>query len=292
MNETRFLLSQPTLMHRSLFFLLIALVAGVSVRAAETLQEKNLREIVAREKALFAKAESEGENLDEPRFIGEAKAVAGMYDVLIAKNPNYVPALVAYGLFLGKIDMNRAAAAMLIRANKLDPGIALVKNQLAKLMAEDGKPVEALPYITAAIDLEPREPLYHFHLGRLLLAAKDEFLTAGEFTRPSLDKAMLEAFARAAELAPNNWEFAIQHAKAYYDLDPPRWEEALGVWDKLAARATTTALRQLIKLHRANVLVHAGRPAEARIALAEVTEPQLEAEKQRVLDALGKADAK
>jgi tetratricopeptide (TPR) repeat protein len=291
-NERCFVVSHRFRMKRVLLLLALLPASIASAAGAETLQEKNLREIVARERALFAKAEAEGDDLDEPRFAGEAKSIAAMYDVFIGKNPGYVPGLVTYGLFLAKLDMNRAAAAMLLRANKLDPNLAVVKNQLAKLVAEDGKPVEALPYITAAIDLEPKEALYHYHLGRLLLAAKDDFIAAGEFTRPALDKAMLEAFARAAELAPNNWEFAVQHAKAYYEVEPPQWDAALAAWDKLAAKATTPALRELMRLHRANVLVQAGRPAEARIALADVRDPQLAAEKQRVLDALGKADEK
>lgn len=279
-------------MKRLLLCILLAVAAVGNSFAAETLQEKNLREIVARQRAMFEKAEAEGNDLDEAAFATEAKTIASMYDVFIGKHPDYVPGLVTYGLFLAKLDMNRAAAAMLLRANKLDPNIALVKNELAKLVAEDGKPVEALPYLTAAIDLEPKEAFYHYHLGRLLLAAKDDFLTAGEFTRPAIEKTMLEAFARAAELAPNNWEYAMQYAKSFYELDVPQWDAALAAWDKLATKATTSSLRQLIKLHRANVLAQAGRAEEARIALADVSDAQFAAEKQRVLDALGKADEK
>lgn len=271
--------------------LTLVATAAPAPEASETMAEKTLREIVRREQEMFAKAEKEGDALDEARFIGEAKALAGSYDVLLQQNPDFVPALVAYGLLLDQLDMARAAAAMLVRANKLDPNLPLVKNQLAKLMAEDGKPLEALPYVTSAIALAPREPLYHYHLGRLLLAAHDDFVGTGQFTRARLDEMMLAAFAQAAELAPDNWEYAYQHAKAYYELETPRWEEALAAWERLTGRATTEVLRQLTKLHRANLHVLAGHPDEARRLLAAVTAPQFAEEKTRVEAALAAAAA-
>ncbi len=253
---------------------------------SESLAEKSLREIVARERELFNHAEREGEHLDDARFVGEAKGIAGSYDVLIQKNPNFAPAFAAYGMFLGKIDMNRAAVAMFLRANKIDPHIPLVKNQLAKHLAEDGRPLEALTYLLAAIDLAPGEPLYHLHLGSLLLAAREDFVQSGEWTRVALDKAMLDAFQRGAELAAADFSYAYQHAKAYYEVEPPRWEEALGVWEKLGTRAAATATKQLVKLHRANILVHLDRIAEARALLDEVTDLQLMGEKKLVLEAI------
>lgn len=288
-------LSHPSLPSRLSLLLALGLTlaatAAPAPEASETLAEKTLREIVRREQEIFARAEKEGDDLDEARFIGEAKALAGSYDVLLQQNPDFVPALVAYGLLLDKLDMARAAAAMLVRANKLDPNLPLVKNQLAKLMAEDGKPLEALPYVTSAIALAPREPLYHYHLGRLLLAAHDDFVATGQFTRARLDEMMLAAFAQAAELAPDNWEFTYQHAKAYYELETPRWEEALAAWERLTSRATTEVLRQLTKLHRANLNVLAGHRDEARRLLAAVTAPQFAEEKARVAAALEAAPA-
>lgn len=272
-----------------LLALLLALALPLS--AAETLAEKSLREIVTRERELFATAQRQGEQLDEARFAGEAQAIARSYDVLIQKNPEFAPAFVAYGLFLDKIDMNRAAVAMLLRANKLDPHIPLVKNQLAKLLAEDGKPLDALPYLTSAIALAPNEPLYHFHLGQLLLEARHDFVTSGEWTAAALERTMLQAFARAAELAPNDLSLAYQQAKAYYELDPPRWEEALALWERLEARTPRAQMRQLIKLQRANILVKLGRADEARSLLDGVTDAQLAEEKERIANALAETAA-
>jgi predicted negative regulator of RcsB-dependent stress response len=103
---------------------------------------------------------------------------------------------------------------------------------------------------------------------------------------------MLEAFARACELAPDNWEYALQYAKAYYVLDPPRWAEALERWQALENRPVSTALRELIRLHEAKVLINLGRPDDARAMLARVSDPQLAADKQTLLDELARPVAK
>lgn len=289
MNDSRRAVSNARVSHRFFALCVLLAVCVVPSFAAETLAEKTLKEIVERQKQLFARAEKEGEQLDEARFAAEAKALAGSYDVFIQKNPDFAPGYVAYGVFLGKIDMTKAAVAMLLKANKLDPNIPLVKNQLAKHLAEDGKPLEALPYLTSAIDLAPNEPLYHFHLGQLLLEAREDFLREGGWTRAALDKSMLEAFQRAADLAPADLSLAYQHAKAYYEIEPPRWEEALAVWEKLGGRATSETMRQLVKLQRANILVKLSRGDEARAVLDQVTDLKLTDEKQKVLDAIATA---
>ncbi len=289
LNDSRRAVSNARVSHRFLALCALLIVCVVPSFAAETLAEKSLKEIVERQKQLFAQAEKEGDQLDEARFAAEAKALAGSYDVFIQKNPDFAPGYVAYGVFLGKIDMTKAAVAMLLKANKLDANIPLVKNQLAKHLAEDGKPLEALPYLTAAIDLAPNEPLYHYHLGQLLLEAREDFLREGGWSRAALDKSMLEAFQRAADLSPADLSLAYQHAKAYYEIEPPRWDEALAVWEKLGGRATTESLRQLVKLQRANILAKLGRGAEARALLDQVTDLKLTDEKQKVIDAIAAA---
>ncbi|MBA4136854.1 MAG: hypothetical protein C0518_06010 [Opitutus sp.] len=291
MNETLPIVSNCRVALRILFLLTFLPVLALSAFGAETLAEKSLREIVERQKQLFARAEAEGEQLDDARFAADAKNIAASYDIFIQKNPDFAAAYAAYGVFLGKIDMNKEAVAMLLKANKLDPNLALVKNQLAKHLAEDGKPLDALPYLISAIDLEPKEPLYHLHFAKLLLEGREEFIRSGEWNRVALEKAMLDAFQRAADLAAGDFSYAYQHAKAYYELDPPRWQDALGVWQTLEQRAGTAATRQLVKLHQANVLVQLGRVVDARAVLDQVTDLQLTAEKQQVLDSITAKEA-
>src|SRR5476651_1145102 len=207
---------------RSAFGLI--LLAALAGRApAETLADKTLVEIVERQQDIFARAAKEGENLDEAWLRGELESVMKSYDVFIQKNPDYALGYGAYGMLLGKVGMTKEAVAMLLKANKLDPAMPEVKNQIAVHLAEDGKPVDALPWVMAAIDLDPQKPLYHFHLGELLAAGRSDFVRTGQFEGPKIDQAILDAFQRAAELSPRDFPLAYRHGKAYYDLEVPRW---------------------------------------------------------------------
>jgi tetratricopeptide (TPR) repeat protein len=269
-----------------------SLVAAEAPPRAESMSEKSLKEIVARQRAILARAEKEGDNLDVAGLRGDLQAVINSYDILIQKSPDFAPAYVAYGMLLGQVGMTREAVGILLKANKLDAEIPVVKNEIGRFLAEDGKLVEALPWIMAAIDLAPQEPLYHYHLGKLLTEGRDDFIKTGQFTRPALDKAMLQAFARAAELAPANFGYAYRHAEAYYDLEAPQWDAALALWRKLDAGVETPLEHQTLRLHQANVLIKQGKADEARALIDTVTESTLLKQKQTLLDSLAQAGAK
>lgn len=265
---------------------LVSLLWLATAARAETMAEKSLLEIAERQRNIFARAEKEGEHLDQAWLRGELEGVIKSYDVLIQKNPDYALAYGGYGMLLGKVGMTKEAVIMLLKANKLDPTMPEVKNQIAVHLAEDGKPVDALPWVAAAIDLEPNKPLYHFHLGELLAAGRSDFVKTGQFDGGKLDQSMLDAFQKAAELSPGDFALGYRHAKAYYELETPRWAEALAVWEKLEAHVATDTQRQLVRLQRANVLIKLERPAEARPLLDSTTSPELAAEKQTLLDEL------
>jgi tetratricopeptide (TPR) repeat protein len=254
--------------------------------APETMAERTLKEIVARQKSIFSRVEKEGEHLDEAWLRGELQSVIKSYDVLIQKAPEFAPTYVAYGMLLGQVGMTREAVGILLKANKLDPDIAVVKNQMAKHLAEDGKPAEALPWLMAAIDLEPKEPLYHYHLGLLLTDGRDDFIKAGTFTRETLDNAMLEAFQRAAQIAPDNFSYAYRHAEAFYDLETPQWDNAMAAWKALESQAKPGIEAETITLHEANVLIKQGQPEKARALIATVKETVLQKQRQTLLDQL------
>lgn len=275
----------------SLLVVLSLLLAAVTA-GAETLAEKTLKDIAARQRHIFERAEKEGEHLDEAWLRGEIQSVINSYDVLIQKSPDFAAAHAAYGMLLGKVGMTREAVGLLLKANQLDGEIPVVKNEIARFLAEDGKLVEALPWLTAAIKLESEEPLYHYHLGKVLTEGRDDLIATGEFTRATLDAAMLAAFRRGAELAPGNMAYAYRAAEAYYDLETPRWGEALEAWGALEEKAKPGLEQQTIRLHAANVLGKLGRAEHARALLITVTEAPLQKQKQTLLDELAPAAAK
>jgi len=264
----------------------MGLLLAVGSATAETLSEKTLKDIVARQKNILAQAETDKDHLDEAWLKGELQSVINSYDILIQKSPDFAAGYASYGLLLAKVGMTREAAGMLMRANQLDGEVPVVKNEMARLLAEDGKVAEALPWLMSAVDLEPKEPLYHYHLGKLLTEGRDELIATGQFNRGSLDKAMLEAFQHAAALAPGNMAYAYRAAEAYYDLAEPKWDDALAAWSALETKAQPGLEQQTIRLHAANVLIKMGRRDHAQALLIMVTEPALQKQKQTLLDEL------
>ena len=270
----------------------VALASSLAAGESETLAERNLRRIATRQKEIFAEAAKQGEKLDESNLKLQVQELTHDYELLLRNNPGYAAGYAAYGYLLTKIDMRKEATAMLLKANQLDPDIALVKNQLGNLLAEAGKPLEAAPYFIAASKIEPNEPLYHYQLGTLLAEARDDFLRTGEWTRSTLDEAMHRAFQRAAELAPDRFEFAYRYAESFYDLEKPDWEGALKAWSALEEKAPTSIERQTMRLHAANICLKIGKPAHARALLETVDDPKLQGQKDRLLPLLAAAEKK
>src|SRR5688500_6594218 len=253
--------------------------------AAETVNmaERSLKKIVERQKEIFAVAVSQGDMLDEGSFKQKIQSVTHDYELLLRNNPSFAAGYAAYGYLLSKVNMRKEATAMLLKANQLDPDIALVKNQLGNMLAEDGKPMQAAPYYIAAIKVEPKEPLYHYQLGTLLIEARDAFLKSGEWTRETLDNAMHHAFKQAAELAPDRFEFAYRFAESFYDLDKPDWEGALKAWSALEEKAPTPIERQTMRLHAANICLKLGKRDHAQALLGTVDDPKLQGQKEKLV---------
>jgi tetratricopeptide (TPR) repeat protein len=250
---------------------------------SESMSDRTLRRLAEQQRTLFADAAKQGDKLETEAFRSQLQEISHGYERLLQDNPKFAAAYAAYGYLLCKVDMRKQAAALLLKANQLDSDIPLVKNQLGNLLAEDGKPLDALPYFLAAVRLEPNEPLYHYQLGTLLHEAQDDFIKSGEWTRPALDHAMHAAFQRAAELAPDRFEFSYRYAESFYDLATPDWDGALKAWAALEEKAGTPIERQTLRLHTANVLLKQGHPDQAKILLETVTEPGLAGQKEKLV---------
>jgi tetratricopeptide (TPR) repeat protein len=261
----------------------LSLVAPAWAAEGESLAERNLKRIVAKQKELFAEAAKQGDKFDQGTFRLQVQSLTHEYELLLRDSPNFAAGYAAYGYLLGKVGMGSEAAKILLKANQLDPDIPLVKNQLGNHLAEEGKPLQAAPYFIAAIKLEPNEPLYHYQLGTLLVEARDEFIKSGEWTRATLDAAVHRAFKRAAELAPERIEFAYRYAESFYDLEKPDWDLALSCWSKLEENAPSAIERQTMRLHAANICLKLGKQDHARVLLSTVTETSLQAQKEKLL---------
>lgn len=262
------------------FLLLFSAAVGLAAGADP---DQTLRELVTRQNELFAEAAKDKPNFDEDNFRSQLQQICNAYDLLLRDHPKLASAFVAYGMLLNKVDMRKEAAGMFIQANLIDKNIPLVKNQLGNYLAEEGKPLEAVNYYLAAIQLAPKEPLYHYQLGTLLTEARQDFLISGEWTREGIDKAMHEAFRQAMELSPGSLPHAYRYGESFYDLERPDWEEALEFWRALELKASAGLEKETIRLHEANVLIKQQKFEQARNVIDSVTEKPLEGQKQKLI---------
>ncbi|HXN34666.1 MAG TPA: hypothetical protein VN877_00750 [Opitutaceae bacterium] len=284
---------RPALLSCACLAILLAAAARADAPPApETMAEQRLREIAEQQKAVFADAAAQRDNPNDPELKARVDQIIHEYESLLRDNPNFAAGYASYGYMLWKAGARKEAVAVLMKANQMDPDIPLVKNELGNYLAEEGKPMEALNYFLAAIKLEPGEPLYHYQLGTLLYEARDDFLKSGEWTRDSLDHSMHQAFGEAARLAPDRIEFVYRYAESFYDMKDPDWQEALRAWEGLEAHAQSDIERQTMRLHEANVLLNMGKAGEARKVLDAVTDPKLDAQKQKLVARMAPAGGK
>lgn len=257
---------------------------------SESLTDRSLAQLVERQKELLADAAKGNPNFDQNNFQMQMEQICRGYEELLRANPKFAEGYAAYGYLLSKLDQRKQSIAMLLKANQLNPDQPLVKNQIGNYLAEEGKPLDALPYYMSAIKLAPKEPLYHYQLGTLLHEARDDFLKSGEWKKEAIDRAIHEAFHQAAELAPERIEFTYRYAESFYDLETPDWEGALKVWRTLEAKAPTAIERETMRLHIANVLFRYGEVDNAREELTKIAEPTLQKQKDKLLAELAKPD--
>ena len=247
------------------------------------MRDRAFKQLIERQQELLEEAAKENPNFDAANFQMQIEQVCRGYEELLRANPKFAEGHAAYGYLLGKLDQKKQSIAMLLKANQLDADQPLVKNQIGNYLAEEGRPLEALPYYVAALKLAPNEPLYHYQLGTLMYEARDDFLKSGEWRQEAIDRAIHEAFRQAAELAPERIEFTYRYAESFYHFDPPDWEGALKAWSTLELKAPTDVERQTMRLHTANVLIKQGKTDEARRVLETVTDPALTNPKEKLV---------
>lgn len=263
-------------------------------RREESLSERGLRQLVERQRALFeaAAASEKAGRFDEGDFAAQVQQLCRAYESLLSENPKFAAGYAAYGYLLGKIGMEDESVALLLKANQYDPEIPLVKNQIGNYLAEHGKPLEAVNYYLAAIRLAPEEPLYHYQLGTLLHNSRAEFVRSGDWEADAVDSASHEGFRKAAELAPERFEFVYRYGESFYDVPEPDWDAALEVWGGLESRSGSEIERQVIRLHAAKVCLESGRREHALALLGTIDEPTLASQREKLVAQAQGADDK
>ncbi len=259
--------------------------AGWAQPVSITRADQQLLDLVALQRELLAKAAEATVQEDVEQIRPRLQELVFDWEEYLRTYPDKPEGYVAYSMLLGNplVDERRRAKALLLRANQLDADQPLVKNQLGKYLAEEGLPLQALPYFLAAVELVPDEALYHYQVGQLLGGAREEFLISGEWSVESIDRAMQHAFSEAIRLDPDSLPYAYRYAESFYDLEDPPWDEAMAAWQALEQRVESPTEQQMMRLHQANVLLFEGKLDEAEVMLQEEFQGVLASQQDRLL---------
>ncbi|MCH2036612.1 MAG: tetratricopeptide repeat protein [Puniceicoccaceae bacterium] len=247
---------------------------------------QRLFDIAAKEEAIYKQIAA------DPNFYSDADIERRVIE-LIEAYENYLEntsddleALILYGKLLRRAGDSETAFQVFLRADQLDPKLAVVKQQIGTYLAEKGKGKAALLYYQQAVEYEPESAVYNFGLGQLLYQFCDEFVNAEIYTRDAIDREMIKAFSKAVVLRPNSFDYYIRLGAAYNDQASPDWKAALSHWQKPNQSFKESYQIEIIQLHTARVLGKLGRHEEARKLAESVKHTALQKSKQEVLDEL------
>ncbi|WPJ95433.1 hypothetical protein SH580_18600 [Coraliomargarita algicola] len=264
--------------------LCICILCGPCLSQGSDLASNRLLSIAEKETKIYQKIAEDPEFYSEEDLDRRINNLVQAYRSYLIDQPDDVSAYILYGKLLRRVQENEQAFLAFLKADELDPEIAVVKQQIGNHLAEEGKGKAALTFYLRAVDLEPETAVYHFSLGQLIYDFRQEFIQEKIFTRDALEREMLKAFRKAAELAPDNFDYQLRLGVAYYDLSSPDWRSALLHWKQVSKLAANHLQLEILDLHRARVLGKLGRLQEARSLLDQVLNPALQKSKQQVLD--------
>ena len=268
----------------SIFFLYLFLTGVYHVLTGSDLASQRLLSIAEKEAGIYKKIAKDPEFYSDEDLDRRINELLQSYRTYLLDQPHDVSAYILYGKLLRRVSENEQAFYAFLKADELDPKIAVVKQQIGNYLAEEEKGKAALSFYLQAVELGPDVPVYHFSLGQLIYDFRNEFISSGIFTRDALEREMLKAFAKAAELAPNNFNYQMRLGEAYYDLASPDWKSALIHWNKLHGDATTLLRKEILDLHRARTLGKLGRTNEAETLLINVRNAALQDSKTQVIN--------
>ena len=266
------------------FLCYVTSLCSLSAAGDSDLASSSLLAIAEKEAKIYQKIAEDPEFYSANDLDRRINELIQSYRTYLLEQPNDVSAYILYGKLLRRVQENEQAFIAFLKADELDPEIAVVKQQIGNHLAEEGQGKAALTFYLRAVELEPQTAIYHFALGQLIHDFRQEFIEDGIFTSDALEREMLKAFRRAAALEPENFDFQMRLGEAYYDLTSPDWKGALVHWNKLRNKALTTLQGEVLDLHRARVLGKLGRAAEAHKLLEQVLSPALQHSKQQVHD--------
>lgn len=251
--------------------------------SGKTLSEQKLERILAKQENVLQNLSPEEIETPTYEIYQGLQDIAHQYQSFIAENREYLYGYILYGKFLRTIGDYKTANIIFIKANELEGNHAVIKQQIANYLAEEGEYGLALPYLLSAIELEPNEGLYHYQLGELLHTYREDFIATEKLTSDVIDRQLFNAFEKASQLAPDNHTFQMRYAESFFDVPQPDWNLALEQWNLLEDSPSNDVERDIIRLQKARVHIELGQLSQAENLLKQVDRPSLENSRQHLL---------
>ena len=247
--------------------------------------EKALAELMAKDNDVLAEvdkwirdnnafaAQGAGESKEalNQRIRARLDSVRKDYEDFLRRYPDFARGHLAYGSFLNDIGEEDAAVAQYGKAAQLDPKNPAAWNQLANYYGEHGPVTNAFVDYAKAIELNPAEPVYYQNLATVVCLFRKDARAFYDISEERVFDQAIALYRKAMQLDPQNFLLAADYAESYYGIRPLRTNDALGAWTNALQIAHDDNEREGVSLHLARIKMAAGRFAEARAHLNDVT---------------------
>lgn len=249
-----------------------------------TLSSQILGRIIDKQTRFFEKS-SDTDNHSSSELTRKAQEIVSDYEVYLGENPKDTNALILYGKFLRKVGQEQHAVDYFLEADSVNPKLAVVKQQLGNYLIEEGRPVDAFPFLIMTIELAPSQPDYHFHLGSFLFLFEEELVREKIISKDRAGSFMHKSFEQAAKLSPANFDYQLRYAQSFFDYPDSSKQHALHVWNKLVQKfpKRSNTEKDYFKLSKARILLDLNRKSDALTLLKSVSSSALESAKKSLI---------
>lgn len=243
-----------------------------------SLKHQQLIDIIEAEQELERRAAEENAEFTEIQRV--FRQVDQMYASFLSRNPDDLESRLLYGkLLLRYHDLEGARMQFLVAAKLAERSgeqFAVIHQQLSTIAAEEGDYSRAVVFADNAIKIEPQVAAYHYGLGQILAAYRQNLIDDEVFQPEVLDQNILQCFATAMELEPDTLPLLFRYGEAFYDVANPDWQLALQHWQSLGQRDDLAPLQlDAVRLHQARCHIELGQPEMARNLTRNIQSPQL-----------------
>ena len=270
-----------------LVFSFTLFVSNISSASALSLADRKLLKIIEQEKEFFSL--SPVDSYDAQELSRKAQDLVALYEAHLSENPNDTNALILYGKFLNRVGQENHAISFFLKADSINPKIAVVKQQIGNFLVEKNKPLEALPFFTETIKINPSVADYHFHLGNFLVLFQQELTDSKILGMKSIESFAHDCFGQAAQKKPSSFEYRLRYAQSFFDYSEADYSIALKEWKGITNDFESSLSKSeldYIKLCKARIMLELNQKDKATALINEVSSKSLAKSKKVLLQSI------